>query len=575
MKDGNTRSSSPSSPSSPSSSSPVREKEGGKEDSVRREAEEEVVEEEVVEEEEEEEVVVEEEEEEEVEVEVEVKKDGGGVRARRDLEVVVEDLPSPGDVHYRYCSEPQLPSFHHLSPSPLPHPHTHSLPSHARLRHSSPVLSRKPTWFSRPQSGQLDYSDIESQPAVHSRPVHLRQRSKSLDGRLEEDTRRPLDWQCSSPQRYAHQLRRKLGVMEGSIFTGSLPQLTRSSREEDEREDGEEEEEEEGGIYLDPWEIASAIIPRRMSRRMSKRMMRRLNTLLQVQAQPIYLRLIGGTCEEEEREEDKGGRGGGGGGGGRQRRGGGERGVRGGGGRLRDVFLANKVTECSNNGSDCEASSEDWDTGDKVCDEEEEEKEKEEGKGDGEGEGFYATIPDTKRRKEGGGGGGGGGGWWEVGSHGGGGLGRRETEEMLRQISQGSCSCGSGEGIYACIDDLNLTQSLPNPGGTRTQQVHLSARCSSVLRGRSLRLREMTSLDGYELIDTPMAPPIPSWLSRPSPSLRGVGREDMTSTRSLLWQPQPTCHVSLCVCVCVCVYSGRVGWCMCSWVGDYRSLTHF
>ena len=92
--------------------------------------------------------------------------------------------------------------------------------------------------------------------------------------------------------------RKKLGLREGSVFTGSLPDLVR------EGESGEDEEEEEGGEdeYIDPREIASAFIFPRLSRRVSQRVLRRMDTMMNTDtvATPTYLRIIGPDEEKEE-----------------------------------------------------------------------------------------------------------------------------------------------------------------------------------------------------------------------------------------------------------------------------------
>ena len=79
----------------------------------------------------------------------------------------------------------------------------------------------------------------------------------------------------------------KKKLREDSIFTDSLPNLEVSGWRE------EEEEEEEGGEdeYIDPRELASAIIRHQLSRRMSKRMLRRMDTMMS-QATPTYLKIL-------------------------------------------------------------------------------------------------------------------------------------------------------------------------------------------------------------------------------------------------------------------------------------------
>lgn len=78
--------------------------------------------------------------------------------------------------------------------------------------------------------------------------------------------------------------KRRLGMNEGSIFTGSLPQLDKAIEEEEDDSDGE--------MYLDPREIASVIVPAKASRRVSQRMRKRLDTLLSAQASHVYLPVI-------------------------------------------------------------------------------------------------------------------------------------------------------------------------------------------------------------------------------------------------------------------------------------------
>ena len=79
--------------------------------------------------------------------------------------------------------------------------------------------------------------------------------------------------------------RKKLGLREGSIFTGSLPDLEMSARGEGDEEEEDEEE------YIDPREIASAIITPKLSRRMSQRLIRRMDTMM-LQATPTYLKIV-------------------------------------------------------------------------------------------------------------------------------------------------------------------------------------------------------------------------------------------------------------------------------------------
>lgn len=82
---------------------------------------------------------------------------------------------------------------------------------------------------------------------------------------------------CPRPIRQLQAWRKRLGLREGSVFTGSLPDLELASEEED---SGDEE-------YVDPREIAGAVIPRKLSHRMSQRLMKRMDTITHT-----YLKII-------------------------------------------------------------------------------------------------------------------------------------------------------------------------------------------------------------------------------------------------------------------------------------------
>lgn len=82
------------------------------------------------------------------------------------------------------------------------------------------------------------------------------------------------------PMRQLRVWRKRLGLKEGSVFTGSLPDLELPASEEEEGEDDEE--------YIDPREIASAIVPPKL---MSLRLLRRVDTMI-TQTTPTYLKII-------------------------------------------------------------------------------------------------------------------------------------------------------------------------------------------------------------------------------------------------------------------------------------------
>lgn len=88
------------------------------------------------------------------------------------------------------------------------------------------------------------------------------------------------------PGGQVHVWKKKLGLREGSVYTGSLPDLKRE-------EEMEGEEEDEGGDdeYIDPRDIASAFISPKLSRRVSQRLLKRMDTMMN-QATPTYLKII-------------------------------------------------------------------------------------------------------------------------------------------------------------------------------------------------------------------------------------------------------------------------------------------
>ena len=95
-----------------------------------------------------------------------------------------------------------------------------------------------------------------------------------------------------------HGWKKKLGLREGSVFTGSLPDLEvpgRAEEEEDEEDEGGEDE------YIDPRELASAFISPRLGRRMSQRVMRRMDTMMG-QDIPTYLRILPATTRRSDSE---------------------------------------------------------------------------------------------------------------------------------------------------------------------------------------------------------------------------------------------------------------------------------
>ena len=84
-----------------------------------------------------------------------------------------------------------------------------------------------------------------------------------------------------------HVWKKRLGLREGSVFTGSLPDLVR-----DEMGEGEGEEEEGGeDVYIDPTDLASVFISPRVSRKFSQRLLKRMDTMMN-QTTPTYLKII-------------------------------------------------------------------------------------------------------------------------------------------------------------------------------------------------------------------------------------------------------------------------------------------
>ena len=447
--------------------------------------------------------------------------EGGGVVLSSDS--THSDISPPSRRHF---SEPQFPASHCLSPPPLP-PRSYSLssPSGRSLHRSSPVLSRRPSWLEKRQSQQRESAG--GLPLVRSMSAStLWPRSRSLGAESEDLKNETFPEDYAKPLDQLHIWKRRLGVTEGSIFTGSLPHISRALEEEEE----EEEDDIGGGVYLDPREIASVVVSQKVSRKVSQRMQRRVNTLLSPRGQPVYLRLVGSREVEKATEEETtlaaspyvpmashlkgnkawtrvfGGEG-------RE------------GGSWFDQEAIGGSPALSNCTSDCDGSSVDWEAKDDRW---------------GEEQNVYATIPD----------------WWEGGQGRGGKEDPAGEARMVRQPSR--VSTASGEGIYAVIDELGVPRSNSHSNGIKTshvrpysKQLSFSPSKTSSLDRHTLHLRGMKSLDGYEYLDSPVAPPIPPWLSRPRPSLPPRKKSAPEPRRHI--HAHPTIPVSECVCVCVCV----------------------
>ena len=101
-----------------------------------------------------------------------------------------------------------------------------------------------------------------------------------------------------------HVWQKRLGLREGSVFTGSLPNLEVMGEEGEESEDEGGEDE-----YIDPSELASAIISPKFSRQMSRRVIRRMDTMM-LQTTPTYLKILPpGSHDAVRRGHRKGGEG--------------------------------------------------------------------------------------------------------------------------------------------------------------------------------------------------------------------------------------------------------------------------
>ena len=257
--------------------------------------------------------------------------------------------------------------------------------------------------------------------------------------------------------------RKRLGLMEGSVFTGSLPDL---AREGESGEDGEGEEGEEGGEdeYIDPREIASAFIFPRLSRRVSQRVLRRMDTMINTAtvATPTYLRIIGPDEEEE------------------------------GSRALRRRELDRSAHSCCTTEDDL--SSVDWDAGDEAPTSPAQNHTHPASKLS------PAPADHTHRVNR---------------------VRRRRSNRMTAVIQQDS----DDERIYECIDDLALPIGVET-GGPKFQvprKLTLPRRRSKVTSNRRQQLSTMKGLDGYEYLDlSPTtvegASAIPRWMEL-SPAL--------------------------------------------------------
>ena len=238
--------------------------------------------------------------------------------------------------------------------------------------------------------------------------------------------------------------RKRLGLREGSVFTGSLPDLAREEEEEEEEDEGGEDE------YIDPAELASAFISPRLDRRNTQRLLKRMDTMMN-QATPTYLRII---------PPDEGN-----------------------GRSLRKTRVLERSGAVSCYTTDDDLSSVDWDAG-----EEPEQVDTSpapnhthpEDPNDASSPAPNHTHRDNKVR-------------------------RRKSSRSAAVVRRDSDDEEAGERIYECIEDLALpTCDLPeDPSASRLhvppQQLPLPRRRS---KHRRLRYSLMKGLDGYEYLDT-------------------------------------------------------------------------
>ena len=312
-------------------------------------------------------------------------------------------------------------------------------------------------------------------------------------GALEESGVTPLGVGENYSGGKVQMMKKRLGLMEGSVFTGSLPDLAMDG------EDGEEGEGEEGGEdeYIDPREIASVFIFPNLSRRDSQKVLRRMDTLMNTGggAMPTYLKIIG---PDEEAKSS-----------------------------LRRPVLNRSAASCYT--TDDDLSSVDWDAGD---------------------EAEHAptsptqdhthpvnTISPTQNHTH------------PVNTinptqdhahpvnaisstqghaHRGNRVRRRRSNRMTAVIQQDSDE--DDERIYECIDDI----TLPTGGETRGLQFQVSRKVTlprrrSKVTANSCRqpLSTMKGLDGYEYLDL-------------SPSAEGVGIPRWTELSPALPPPRKT-----------------------------------